>query len=322
MHTVLSPADAGALVTRLRPWAAAWKRDHLAILVSARPTTVLRPVLCVALPRGAPPRTCFCRAGWLPPRRARPAARQRLYRRGRSRVARLRRAGRARRCALPQRPPRRTWATTWRRTPSSTRTANGACALAATRNGHGYSRHLHRCPLTTRRPAAPRSEAEALMRGNAALRDALGEPLRFGPWCVRCSCVDASLGARYRRCCALLHRNSRFLPQVGRERDARARRGRRHSAVRAARADCERRPSRRGASRPFAARSVRGSRARRHLQVVRSRASEAHWAAASCAAHALASPQDWRPLLAEVTMPGRGAHGRLDLLHPAAPPKS
>jgi hypothetical protein len=68
--------------------------------------------------------------------------------------------------------------------------------------------------------------------------------------------------------------------------------------------------------------SVRGSPARRRLQVVRSRASEAHWAAPSCAAHALASPQDWRPLLAEVTMPGRGAHGRLDLLHPAAPPKS
>jgi hypothetical protein len=110
-----------------------------------------------------------------------------------------------------------------------------------------------RCPLTTRRPAAPRSEAETLMRGNTALRDALGEPLRFGPWCVRCCTLDASLGARYRRCCALLHRNSRFLPQVGRERDARARRGRRHSAVRAARADCERRPSRRGASRPFAA---------------------------------------------------------------------
>ena len=51
-------------------------------------------------------------------------------------------------------------------------------------------------------------------------------------------------------------------------------------------------------------------------QVVRSRAAASHWAAAlgSDAAHALASPADWRPLLAEVTLPGRGVHTRLDLL--------
>ena len=53
-------------------------------------------------------------------------------------------------------------------------------------------------------------------------------------------------------------------------------------------------------------------------QVVRSRAAAAHWAAGSDAAHALAAPSDWRPLLAEVTLPGRGAHTRLDLLQPAA----